>query len=211
MNKPNAVGIADMEMCCSMLREIGNIGTGSAATALSTVLGQTINISLPEVKMVDFNSVMYDLGGPEKIIGAVLAEFSGEMHGLMLFMMDLDFINVMIQSLMGKNISDWSEIQELEVSAMTEVGNIMIASYVNAIAELTNVTMNLSVPSVAINMLGGIMSVPITMYGCTSDTLMTIRGTLSCDGQEVYCGLLMLPDEPSLDYLMHKLGVAPSE
>ena len=201
----------ETSMSFDVLKEIGSIGTGSAATALSTVLAQKITMSLPEVKLVDFNRVLYELGGPEKIVGAVLSEFSGEMHGMMLFMMDLDFVNVMMQSLMGKPISDWGEIEMLETSAMTEVGNIIISSYVNAMAELTGITINLSVPSVSVNMLGGIMTVPITMYGCTSDKLMTIRGRLNCDGQEVYCRLLMLPDEPSLDYMMQKLGVVPSE
>lgn len=191
-----------------VLKEIGSIGTGNAATALSTVLGRKISMTLPEVKLVEFNKAIYELGGPEKIVAAVLVEFSGEVHGVMLFLQNLKFINVVMEGLLERHIDDLRDITEMEVSALTEVGNIIISSYVNALSSLTGITMNLSVPSVSINMLGGIMNVPIAMYGYTMDKLLTINGTFECDGEEVYSRLLMLPNEESLDYIMQKLGVA---
>ena len=198
----------EISLSYDVLKEIGSIGTGNAATALSTVLGRKISMTLPEVKLVEFNKAIYELGGPEKIVAAILVEFSGEVHGVMLFLQTLKFINIVMESLLQKHIDDLSEITEMEMSALTEVGNIIISSYVNALSGLTEITMDLSVPSVSINMLGGIMNVPIAMYGYSMDKLLTINGTLECDGEEVYSRLLMLPDEKSLDYIMQKLGVA---
>ena len=198
----------EISLSYDVLKEIGSIGTGNAATALSTVLGRKISMTLPEVKLVEFNKAIYELGGPEKIVAAILVEFSGEVHGVMLFLQNLKFINIVMESLLQKHIDDLSEITEMEMSALTEVGNIIISSYVNALSGLTEITMDLSVPSVSINMLGGIMNVPIAMYGYSMDKLLTINGTLECDGEEVYSRLLMLPDEKSLDYIMQKLGVA---
>ncbi len=193
------------------LRELGSIGTGSAATALSTMLGRRISMSLPEVKLVEFNKAIYDLGGPEKIVAAVLAEFSGEMNGVMLFLQNKEFINIVLESLMGKQIDELMELTELELSALTEVGNIIISSYVNALADLSGMNVTMSVPTTTVNMLGGIMNVPIVMYGYTTDKLMTINGTLECDGEEMYCRLLLHPDENALDVVMQKLGVAEIE
>lgn len=190
------------------LKEVGSIGTGNAATALSTVLGRKIIMTLPEVKLVEFNRAIYDLGGPEKIVAAVLVEFSGEINGVMLFLQNLEFINVVMDGLLSRRIEDLRDITEMEVSALTEVGNIIISSYMNALSSLTGITVNLSVPSVAINMLGGIMNVPIVMYGYKMNQLLSLNGTFECDGEEVYSRLLMLPDEESLDYIMRKLGVA---
>ncbi len=190
------------------LKELGSIGTGSAATALSTMLGKRISMELPEVKLVEFNRAIYDLGGPEKIVAAVLTEFSGEMNGIMLFLQNKEFINVVLQSLMGKQINALSELTELELSALTEIGNIIISSYVNALANLVGMSVNLSVPTTTVNMLGGIMNVPIVMYGYTTDKLMTINGALECDGEEMLCRLLLHPDEATLDLMMQKLGVA---
>ena len=191
-----------------VLKEIGSIGTGNAATALSTVLGKKITMTVPEVKLVEFNKAIYELGGPEKIVAAVLVELSGEVQGLMLFLQNLKFINTVLGGLLNDHIEDLSQIDAMETSALTEVGNIIISSYINAMSSLTGITMNLSVPSVAINMLGGIMDVPIAMYGYTMDHLMTINGTFLCDGEEVYSKLLLLPTEESLDHIMSKLGVA---
>ena len=193
------------------LRELGSIGTGSAATALSTMLGRRISMSLPEVRLVEFNKAIYDLGGPEKIVAAVLAEFSGEMNGVMLFLQNKEFINIVLESLMGKQIDDLIQLTELELSALTEVGNIIISSYVNALADLSGMNVSMSVPTTTVNMLGGIMNVPIVMYGYTTDKLMTINGTLECDGEEMYCRLLLHPDENALDVVMQKLGVAEIE
>lgn len=193
------------------LKELGSIGTGSAATALSTMLGRKIKMELPEVKLVEFNRAIYDLGGPEQIVAAVLAEFSGEMNGIMLFLQNREFINVVLEGLMGKRINELIELTELELSALTEVGNIIISSYVNALANLVGMNVSLSVPTTTVNMLGGIMNVPIVMYGYTTDKLMTINGTLECDGEELNCKLLLHPDEQTLDVVMQKLGVAGIE
>lgn len=193
------------------LKELGSIGTGSAATALSTMLGRRIKMELPEVKLVEFNRAIYDLGGPEQIVAAVLAEFSGEMSGIMLFLQNREFINMILESLMGEKINEMTELTELDLSAVTEVGNIIISSYVNALANLVEMNVNLSVPTTTVNMLGGIMNVPIVMYGYTTDKLMTINGTLECDGEELSCKLLLHPDERTLDVVMRKLGVAEIE
>lgn len=196
----NSIGV-------DVLKEIGSIGTGNAATALSTVLGRKIEMTIPEVEVMGFNQALQKLGGPEQIVAAVLVQVSGEINGIMLFMQDLKFINIVLDSLLHKTISDYEEIDQLEVSALTEVGNILISSYMNAMSTLTGITMDLSVPSVSINMLGGIMNVPFAMYGYKTDRLMTIRGRFRCDMEEVFSRLLLLPDMESLDYIMKKLGV----
>ena len=100
------------------------------------------------------------------------------------------------------------DLDEIEKSALMEVGNIIISSYVSAISSLTGITINLSVPEVSVNMLGGIMNVPMAEYGYETDTLMTIGGAFSCDGQELYSNLILLPEIESLDFLMTKLGVS---
>lgn len=194
-------------MSLDVLKEIGSIGTGNAATALSTVLGRKIEMTMPEVELVGFNQALHKLGGPEQMVAAVLVEVSGEVNGIMLFMQDLKFINIVLESLLHKSISDYAEIDQLEMSALTEVGNILISSYMNAMSTLTGITMNLSVPSVSVNMLGGVMNVPFSMYGYQMDKIMVIRGRFRCDGEEVFSRLMLLPDMESLDYIMKKLGV----
>ena len=95
----------------------------------------------------------------------------------------------------------------MEISAIIEVGNIIISSYMNAITSLAGITANLSVPGISINMLGGILAVPMVEYGYESNKILTIGGELIMDNQELESNLILLPDVQSLNYLFKKLGI----
>ncbi len=190
------------------LKEIGSIGTGNAATALSQVLSRKIEMTLPEVKIMGYNRAIKELGGAETPVAGVLVQLSGEVNGIMLFLLNMEFIKVILRSSIGKEIEDFSDLGELEMSALIEIGNIIISSYINAISTLTGITINLSVPGSSISMLGAILSVPMIEYGYETDKLMTIGGSFICEGEEVYSNLILLPDIASLNFLMQKLGVA---
>lgn len=191
-----------------VFREIGSIGIGNAATALSQVLGIQVSMQLPKVSLAGYNEAIVSLGDPEEIVAAVLVEMSGDIKGIMLYMLKLDFINAILARLVGKYIEDFSQIDELSASALEETGNIIISSYVNAISKLANMEIHLSVPSVAVNMLGGILTVPIAMFGYSSDKLLMIQGEFLIGATELKGELLLLPDVESLNFLMKKLGVA---
>lgn len=194
-------------MDIDVLREIGSIGTGNAATALSQVLSQKVEMKLPEVRIMGYNEAIKALGGPETIVAGVLVQMSGEVSGIMLYIQRLDFINLVLGRLLSEKIHDYRQLQSLETSALVEIGNIMISSYISAISKLTDITISLSVPSIAVNMLGGIMSVPLAELGHRSDKIMTIDGKFICNDKEIYSNLLLLPEIHSLNYLLQKLGV----
>ena len=167
-------------------------------------------MKLPRVSIEGYNEAVALIGDPEEIVAAVLVEMSGDVRGIMLYMLKLDFINAILGRLMGKYIDDYSQIDELSASALEETGNIIISSYVNAITKLADIEVPLSVPSVAVNMLGGILSVPISMFGEVTDKLMLIQGEFLIGDTQLKGELLLLPDIESLNFLMKKLGVAKS-
>ena len=178
------------------LREIGSIGTGNAASALSSLLNRSIRITLPEVRIMGYNEAIEWIGGPETITAGVLVGISGQINGIMLAVQDLDFINLVLDSTLEETIGDYSELQELERSALVEIGNIMISTFINALSGLADVAIELTVPSLSVD-----------MYGGQTDYLMTIGGNFIADGKEVPCRLLLSPDIRSLNFLLRKLGV----
>lgn len=191
-----------------LIREIGSIGTGNAATALSSLLGKTVRMTLPDVKILGYNEAIKYLGDPEEIVAAILVKMTGEINGLMLFILKLDFINEVLTSVMQQNIEDYYQLNVMETSALEEIGNIIISSYVNAMSSLSDVTINLSVPDIAVNMLGGILSVPMVEFGYQTDKMMMISGQFVIGGKVLHSDLLMMPDIQSLNFLMEKLGIA---
>lgn len=190
-----------------VIKEIGSIGTGNAATALSSLVAKPIKMTTPDVYILGYNDAIRLLGDPEQVVAAVLVRMSGEINGLMLYILKLDFINEVLAHLLNKEVTDYHELNVLEMSALEEIGNIIICSYISALSKLTDVAINLSVPGSTVNMLGGILSVPMAEFGYVTEKLMIIKGKFIVDNKELHSDLLMLPDIDSLNFLMEKLGV----
>lgn len=189
------------------LREIGSIGTGNAATALSQMLDCEVRITLPEVRIMGYNEAIEWIGGPEAITAGVMVGISGELNGILLSVQPLEFVNLVLGAMLDKHIGDYAELGDLERSAMVEVGNIMISTFINALSGLAGMNVELSVPSLTIDMQGAILAVPMAEYGGHTDYLMTIGGNFVINNNEVPCRLLLSPDIRSLNYLLRKLGV----
>ena len=190
-----------------VFREIGSIGNGNAITALSGILSEKISMELPEVNILEFNMAQNKIGDAEEIVGAVLVEMSGELSGLMMLILKRDFIKTMIKKVLSYEKENLLDMEEMEESLLIEVGNIMLSSYISALSSLTNIQIHLSVPQFAVNMLGGILSMPMAMMGIESDQIMMITGAFSIGGEEMDSKILLLPDIRSLNVLMKKLGV----
>lgn len=193
------------ELALDMVREVGSIGTGNAATAVSSLLKSNVKISLPDVKILDFNEAVDVMGSPEELVAAVLVQMSGDINGIMLFLMRIDFIDTVLESMLGKRVTQYSDLDEMDMSALTEVGNIIIASYVNALSGLSGMEIDLSVPAVSVNMLGGILSVPMIELGLETDKIMINLGKFILEEKQLDSSLFMLPDIPSLNNLFKKL------
>lgn len=190
-----------------VFREIGSIGNGNAVTALSGLLSEKISMELPEVGIFEFNAAQNKLGDPEEVVGAVLVEMSGEISGIMMLILKKDFIQQIIRKVLFHEQENMLEMGEMEESLLMEVGNIMISSYISALSSLTNIHINLSVPQIAVNMLGGVLSMPMAVMGVESDKIMMITGEFYIGGEELNSDILLLPDVESLNVLMRKLGM----
>ena len=190
-----------------VMKEISSIGTSHAATSLSKLLQKEVRISIPEVSVLGYDETVNRIGDIEELVAATLVQMSNEVNGLMLFIFKLDLANVVLEKLIGTRYESFEQLDELAYSALEEIGNIIICSYVNAFTQLVGVEIDLSVPSSTLNMLGGILTVPIAEYGYETDKLMYINAEFIIDGRKLSDGLLMLPDIASLNGILERLGV----
>ena len=206
MNIKNYDELSSLEI--DALREIGSIGTGNAATALSALLGREVRITVPEVRIMGYNEAIERIGGAEEITAGVLVRMNGEINGIMLSVQKLEFVDLVISSMLDKHVDSYSMLHEMECSALIEVGNIMISTFINALSGLAGIQIGLTVPGFTVDMQGAIMTVPMAEYGGQSDYIMTIGGNFVCNKKEVPCHLLLSPDIRSLNILLKKLGVS---
>ncbi|MBS5633785.1 MAG: chemotaxis protein CheC [Clostridiales bacterium] len=190
------------------LREIGNIGSGNAASALSTMLCCPVNISVPTVQVLDYNDAVEQMGGPEQMIVGSLISLEGDVQGMILFLLQKNFSSMMIKTLLcAEEAPEVESIDEMGYSVIQEVANIMAASYLNAIGSLTGLTIGMSTPSLCIDMLGAILSVPAIYYANISDKIIYIQDEFSGHDFRAPSHILLIPDMDSLKNIMGKLGL----
>lgn len=192
------------DMQIDVLRELGNIGAGNAATSLSQLLNTKVNISLPTVQILDINDAVATLGGPENVIVAILAKLYGDLEGIMMFIIERSFANNIMQHLLGQEF-DGEQLSEIQMSAISEVGNIMIGAYSGSISTLSQLKVKASVPAVTIDMVGAVLSVPAIEMGSVSDKVIFIQDNFFDESQSA--NMLFVPSIDSLNRLMKQLGI----
>ena len=199
------------EMQLDVLRELGNIGSGNAATSISAMLAKPVNISVPVINIVGYNEATEMLGGPENTLVGLLLMLDGDIRGMMMFLLEKDFAHLILNSLLGQHLKSFEEVDEMGISALKEIGNIMAASYVNAISSMTGMKIDISVPDISIDMVGAMLSVPVIHYSTVSDKMIFIQdkfcgGTESADNAHSH--ILLMPEVESLNNMMEKLGIS---
>lgn len=191
-----------------VLKEIGNIGSGNAASALADFLQCETSISVPKVQMLDFHETVNFLGGPENITIGMLVNIKEDINGMMLYILQHSFASKMTSALFGSEIEDLMNMNEMERSLISEVGNIMAASYINAIASLTGMTIDISVPTLTTDMVGAILSVPAIEFAKVGNKVLFIDDGLVIGGQEIKSNMILVPEMQSLETLFTRLGVS---
>ena len=190
-----------------VLRELGNIGSGNAATSLAGMLASTIDIGVPSVKTLDYNEVVGFLGGPENVVVGLLVRLKGDISGMMMYILQSAFANKIISTFYGKHLDDITQLDEMDRSAICEIGNIMAASYVNAIASLSGLTIDITVPSFCADMVGAIMSVPAIEFASVGEKVIFIDDNFRISDDQIKSNMILIPEMSSLGLLFNKLGV----
>ena len=195
------------DMYFDVLREISNIGTGNATSALSMLMDIDVDIDVPVTETVDFDSMAGILGGKEELAVAVLIGLSGDIDGMMMFLLDKHSADRIINGVQGKpEAGDISEYSEMDMSAMTEVGNILTGSYLAAISKYTGLTIVASVPQVAVDMAGAILDIPVSIYGSISDSVLLVQSKITNQYLSSEGYFLLIPTLESVDKLYKLLS-----
>ncbi|MSS62988.1 chemotaxis protein CheC [Lachnospiraceae bacterium WCA-693-APC-MOT-I] len=191
-----------------VLREIGNIGAGNATTALSQLLHSTkIDMKVPNVELLDFQDLADMIGGAENLIVGILLTLEGEIDGMMMFMMEKESAHHVINILMNRDLEDFESFTEMDLSALNEIGNIIAGAYLSSISTLTNMLITSSVPYMAIDMAGAILSVPAIEFGKVGDKALVIKTQIVEDDIEVSGYFVLIPTLESYSKIMASLGL----
>lgn len=198
-----------------ILKEIGNIGAGNAATALSTLLNRKIDMEVPDVSIVSFDEMMDLAGGAENVVAGVFLRIEGDAPGSMFFILSLQQATRFIRLMTGDEqfSFDYPPYSEFGLSALQELGNILSGSYLSSLSDFTNLSLYPSVPALSIDMVGAIIGYGLIELSQVSDHAIVINTALSEDGINncVNGHFFLLPDPNSFHAIFSALGVSTND
>ncbi len=194
------------EMYIDVLREIGNIGAGNATTAIATMLNSKINMNVPKVELMDASKLGSAICPEDEIIVGIFLEVSQDITGSMMFLMKLDSAHYLADKLMGTYKQPDEPFDEMELSALKEIGNIITASYLTALSNMTNLKITPSIPYVSVDMAGAILSVPAIMFGQYGDNALLIETEFG-DDTMINGYFILMPEQDSYATILSSLGI----
>lgn len=193
-------------MYFDVLKEIGNIGAGNAASSLAQILQTKVDMKVPRVELLDFDQIGDAIGGEEQIMAGIYVLVQGDITGSIMFLLEQHSAKSLVRKLMMGMATEGDDMNEMEQSALKEIGNIITGAYLNSLSALTNMTITESVPDLTIDMAGAILSVPAIEFGMVGDKMLMIQTNFT-DDEEINGYFLLVPDLPSYSTLLKALGV----
>ena len=189
-----------------VLKEIGNIGAGNATTALAQMMQCKVDMSVPQVKLLEFKEMGEMMGGEETIMAGIYLGIEGDITGSIMFLLEKQAARHLVSKLMGMQ-TEGEEFTEMEFSALKEVGNIITGAYLNSLSTLTNLVIYPSVPDLTVDMAGAILSVPAIQFGELGDKMLLIQ-TQFFDEDVLDGYFILVPDLDSYGRILSALGMA---
>ncbi|MBE5900595.1 MAG: chemotaxis protein CheC [Lachnospiraceae bacterium] len=189
-----------------VLKEIGNIGAGNATTAIASMLQLRLDMNVPKVQLLSFPELGGAVGGEENQIVGIYLEVGSDISGSMMFLLQMESARFLVNKMMMKEGGDPNHFDEIEMSALKEVGNIIAGSYLSALASMTQLTITPSVPYLAIDMAAAILSVPAIQFGQYGDNALLIQTEFG-DDVMIDGYFILLPDLESYAKILSSLGI----
>ena len=127
------------------LREIANIGAGHAATALSAMTARAVTIGVPSVTLAS-RTALVDIVGRDVPIILTRIRADGAFDGGLVVALSEPAAQTLTDLLIGRTTDGHGWFDGIASSALMEIGNVLGAAYLNALASLTGWTIPISTP-----------------------------------------------------------------
>ena len=194
-------------MHLDVLREIGNIGSGNAATSLASMLNTTVDIEVPTISLVNYDHVSQYLGGKDRRVVGLAVGLEGDIDGVMLHVVQRQFVSRIINTFYPKEINTLDDINSMDLSAVKETSNITTAAYVNSLASLTNTFINITPPTEYIDTVENVLSKVSLNFEAVGNQVIYIDENLIIAGSTIKSSMILILEIDSLKRLLDKMGI----
>jgi chemotaxis protein CheC len=199
----------------SIFQEIGNIGAGNAATALASMLGKVVDMTVPDVRVVSFNEITHIMGTPDTLVIGILLGMEGALNGHFLMLLTVedayDLLSIARAAFgldpVAREEFNPAEIDPLDESALREMANILVGSYLAAICTMTGLDIEPTQPTLAVDMVGAILNVVTVSYAEIGDSVLFMKTRFNDTQKNIAGNFFLIPDFESYKRLMESLGM----
>lgn len=189
------------------LREVANIGAGHAATALSTMTGNTIMITVPTVTIARIEDLPPQFAEPDEPVAGVLMGILGDLSGRTLLVFPQRTASRVAELMLGRPTGSDGELGELEASALKEAGNILSGAYLNALSEFMGMILLPSPPSLAVDAAAAVISTAYLQFSADPDFVFCVESefVMQDSGERLRGWFLLMPDVASLQAMLRAI------
>jgi chemotaxis protein CheC len=184
------------------LREVANIGSGNAATALAGMLGRSVDLSVPNAAALPLAEAVEAAGAVDAEVSAVVLPVFGDMDALVLLLFGPEEAETLC-GLLGVEGDP-----EMALSALGEIGNILGSSYVGALEAMSGIAMEPRPPQTIQDMLGAIVASALATSAVETDIALLLDSQLLVDDAECAFNFIFVPSEEGVTQLLTSLGLA---
>ncbi len=193
------------DMQLDALRELANIASGTAATALGQMLGQEVDLSVPRALALSLPDAVDACGTADALVNGVVIPLEGDIAGLVLLLIPTDHAARLCELL---GVEAGSEVGD---SALCEIGNILGTSYLNGLAAMTGMYLGPRPPHLTTDMLGAIVASLLAQTVGQSDTVLVLDSELDLMQDPCSITFMLLPSSGGVTDLLAPLGLAETE
>lgn len=179
---------------------------GEAAAVFSEMVNQEIQIDVPKVAMVPLKSIADEAGGPEHVGAGIYMGLAGDGNGHVILFFSEPSTYQLLDLILEVEPGTTQSLGEIELSALAELGNVTGSSFLNHLADQTNLELLPTTPAVALDMLGAILSSVLADLATSgSQALLVETKFRSGDKKSVSGYFFLLPQPQSLLLISDRL------
>jgi chemotaxis protein CheC len=204
MNDPSQIN----QFYRDALQELGNIGAGNAATALSQMVGRTIGMSVPKVMIVPVEEVPELVGGAEEIVAGIYLEVFGDLPSKILVTFPHKNLVMLTDMLLGNNLGSQTLMNEMKLSALKELGTILSGAYLNALAKFLDLRMIPSVPALAIDVMTAILETILVEISQETQYALMLQTDIIETETKITGTFFLIPEPGTLDTIVKSIAKA---
>lgn len=197
------INLSEMEL--DALNEVGNIGTGNAATALAKFLNKSVDMNIPESKFIPITEFANEFGGPEKMISTIYLEVNGGLTGEVMFIFPFEGALELLDIVMGRAVGTTKELNEMDESAFKEIANILAGAFLSSLSNMLESSILPSIPHTATDMAQAVLDFILVKMSQYAEQIFCIKTKINLEGHNINGDFIFIFNDESLQIMLKTL------